>query len=162
MCVFVKLEVNCHFISLYVNMTKTKHTSTNCNLSSQANFNPKTNARKAKPFVCKGEHIAIKDLEKKDDIKNRHMYKTYLLKDIPEYPSPVEFHITEVAHVTNKTSLEKICESEGFKGLDTDSFSWWSLKINEADIRAAEERYLEKLFPDMTKEEKNSSFTIPE
>ncbi|KAF4115034.1 uncharacterized protein LOC131538146 [Onychostoma macrolepis] len=119
-----------------------------------ANFSPQKNARKAKPFVCKEQHIAINDLKIKDEIKHRHMYKTYLLKDIPEYPSPVEFHITEVAHVTNKTSLEKIWNSGGFKGLDTDSFSWWSLKINEADIRAAEERYLEKLFPDMTKEEK--------
>ncbi|KAL0151852.1 hypothetical protein M9458_052853, partial [Cirrhinus mrigala] len=73
---------------------------------------------------------------------------------MPEYPTPVEFHITEVAHVTNKTSLQDIWKSEGFKGLDEDLFSWWSLKINEADIAAAEERYIEKLFPDITKEEK--------
>ncbi|XP_016344506.1 uncharacterized protein LOC107690638 [Sinocyclocheilus anshuiensis] len=121
-----------------------------------ADFSPQKNARKAKPHVCKKEHIAIKDLKAKDEIKHRHMNKTYLPKDIPVYPSPVEFHITEVAHVTNKTSLMDIWKSEGFMGLDGDSFSWWSLKINEADIRAAEERYLEKLFPDITKEQKTA------
>ncbi|KAL1281528.1 hypothetical protein QQF64_000331 [Cirrhinus molitorella] len=41
-------------------------------------------------------------------------------------------------------------------GLDRYSLSWWSLKINEADIKAAEERYLEELFPDITKEEKTA------
>ncbi|XP_042616036.1 uncharacterized protein LOC122145625 [Cyprinus carpio] len=121
-----------------------------------ANFSPQKNGRKARPHVCKKEYIAIKDLKIKDEIKQLHMNKTYLPKDIPDYPSPVEFHITEVAHVTNKTSLEGIWKSEGFMGLDEDSFSWWSLKINEADIRAAEERYLEKLFPDITKEQKTA------
>ncbi len=148
-----KLSFN---FTVYVNMTKTKQNSSNCTLSSQANSSSQIHARKAIPYVCKKEHIAIKDLKKKDAIKHLHMYCTYLLKDIPEYPSPVEFHITEVAHVTNKTSLVEIWKSEGFKGLDRDSFSWWSLKINEADIRAAEERYLEKLFPDMTKKEKTA------
>ncbi|KAI2644102.1 dITP/XTP pyrophosphatase [Labeo rohita] len=56
------------------------------------------------------------------DIKGETIFR-YLSKDIPEYPTPVEFHITEVAH------------------------------INEADIRAAEERFLEKL---LTKEEKTA------
>lgn len=107
-------------------------------------------------MCCIKEYIAINDLKKKDELKQRHMNKTYLPKDIPDYPSPVEFHITEVAHVTNKTSLEGIWKSEGFMGLDRDSFSWWSLKINEADIRAAEQRYLQKLFPDITKEEEKT------
>jgi len=69
---------------------------------------------------------------------------TYLSKNIPEYPTPVEFHITELTHVTTKTNLREIWDSEGFKGLDQDSLLWWSLKINEADIRAAEERYLKR------------------
>ncbi|XDV11298.1 hypothetical protein PO909_000269 [Leuciscus waleckii] len=38
-------------------------------------------------------------------------------------------------------------------GFEQDSLSWWSLKINEADIRAAEERFLESLIPDRSKEE---------
>ncbi|RXN27975.1 hypothetical protein ROHU_005383 [Labeo rohita] len=119
----------------------------------KANFSPRKNARQAKELVRKGEFIAIKDLKMRDDIKGETI-SGYLSKDIPEYPTPLEFHITEVAHVTNKTSLQDIWKSEGFKGLDKDLFSWWSLKINEADITAAEERYIEKLFPDITKEEK--------
>ncbi|CAM4455532.1 unnamed protein product [Leuciscus chuanchicus] len=55
----------------------------------------------------------------------------------------------ELTHVTNKTSLQKIWKSEGFMGFGT----WWSLKINEADIRDAEERFLESSFPDRSKEE---------
>lgn len=80
---------------------------------------------------------------------------SYIHKNIPRYPNPVEFHITEVTHVTNKTSLLKIWDSEGFKGLEH-SFSWWSLKINYRDIREAEERYLERIFPNRSNDEKDT------
>ncbi|KAK9981735.1 hypothetical protein ABG768_001259 [Culter alburnus] len=90
----------------------------------------------------------------REDIRLEQQVQKYLSKDIPDYPSPVEFHITEVAHATNKTSLPQIWDLEGFRGLfHYNSFSWWSLKINEADIRAAEERFLESLFPDRVEEE---------
>ncbi|ROL51995.1 hypothetical protein DPX16_23487 [Anabarilius grahami] len=83
----------------------------------------------------------------REDIRLEQQVQKYLSKDIPDYPTPVEFHITEVAHVTNKTSLREILNSEGFRGLfHNKSFSWWSLKINEADIRAAK-------IPNRTKEE---------
>lgn len=89
-------------------------------------------------------------MKMRDDIENQ--VQKYLSKDIPDYPTPVEFHITELTHVTNKTSLQKIWDSEGFMGFEPDSLSWWSLKINEEDIRAAEERFLESSFPDRSKE----------
>ncbi|XP_056625506.1 uncharacterized protein LOC130437872 isoform X2 [Triplophysa dalaica] len=87
-------------------------------------------------------------------MRNKKMFR-YLPKNIPDYPNPVEFHIREVTHVTNKTNLPEIWKSEGFKGFkDFDQFplSWWSLTIKEENIREAEERYLESLFPDRTQE----------
>jgi len=86
----------------------------------------------------------------RDDIIHEEKVQKYLSKEITAYPTPVEFHITELTHVTNKTSLREIWDLEGF---EKDWFSWWSLKINEADIRAAEERFLESSIPDRSKEE---------
>lgn len=57
-----------------------------------------------------------------------------------------------MAHVTNKKGLPGILKLGGFLGQD--SFSWWNLKITEADITAAEERFLESLFPNSSKEER--------
>ncbi|KAL1281530.1 hypothetical protein QQF64_000333 [Cirrhinus molitorella] len=119
-------------------------------------FRARINKRRIRELFIDGEYISIQLLKNRDDIKLEQKIQKYLAKDISDYPSPVEFHITEVAHVTNKTSLEDIWELEGFMGLDRYSLSWWSLKINEADIKAAEERYLEELFPDITKEEKTA------
>ncbi|CAM4454276.1 unnamed protein product [Leuciscus chuanchicus] len=115
-------------------------------MANAARFSAERNARQAIVLVCEGEFIAINDPKLRDNIKETKMYG-YLSKNIPNYPTPVEFHITELTHVTNKTRLPGIWKSEGFKGLDQDSLSWWSLKINEADIRAAEERFLESSFP---------------
>ncbi|XP_073697771.1 uncharacterized protein [Garra rufa] len=116
-------------------------------------FRVRRNKRNKRELYLEGEHVTIKQLKVRDDIKQEKIAQTYLSKDISDYPSPVEFHIREVAHVTNKKSLEGIWKSKGFKDPAGSSLSWWSLKINEADIRAAEELYLKKLFPDITKEE---------
>ncbi|XP_058627995.1 uncharacterized protein LOC131538145 [Onychostoma macrolepis] len=120
-------------------------------------FRPRMNKRNIRELYLEGKYISIQDLKVRHDISEEQQVQKYLSKDISDYPTLVEFHITEVAHVTNKTSLSRIWNSEGFKGLDRDSLSWWSLKINEADISAAEERYLEKLFPNITKEEKTAN-----
>ncbi|KAK9981779.1 hypothetical protein ABG768_001303 [Culter alburnus] len=114
------------------------------------------NSRGSEEILLQQQHISIDHLKQTDEIQEEDIYKIYLSKkDIPD-PTPVEFHITEVAHATNKTGLPQILNSEGFKGLDKDSFSWWSLKINEADIRATEERFLESLFPERTEEERSA------
>ncbi|KAL0153474.1 hypothetical protein M9458_051219 [Cirrhinus mrigala] len=120
-------------------------------------FRARTNRRGKSELFLDGEYISIQDLKDRDDIRLEQNIQKYLSKkDIPEYPTPAEFHITEVAHVTNQKSLHEIWKSEGFMGLDEDLFSWWSLKINEADITAAEKRYLEESFPDITEEEKTA------
>ncbi|XP_065121008.1 uncharacterized protein [Paramisgurnus dabryanus] len=86
----------------------------------------------------------------------------YLSKEIPDYPTPVEFHISEVTHVTNKHGFQEILNSEGFKAREykDDTFSWWSLKINEENINEAEERYLEEMFPDRTQEQRENQETF--
>ncbi|RXN35003.1 deoxynucleoside triphosphate triphosphohydrolase SAMHD1-like protein [Labeo rohita] len=109
----------------------------------QTGFRPGTNQHNIPELFLGGEHISIQDLKKRDDIKQEQQVQKYLSKDVPEYPTPVEFHVTEVSHVTNMSSVQKIWNSGGFMGRDSKLLSWWSLKINEADIRAAEKRFLE-------------------
>ncbi|XP_051742536.1 uncharacterized protein LOC127508531 isoform X2 [Ctenopharyngodon idella] len=122
-------------------------------MANTTGFKTRINKRFSKELFLEGKHISIQDLKMREDIRQEQQVQKYLSKDITCYPTPVEFHITEVAHATNKTSLPEIWDSEGFRGLNMNSFSWWSLKINEADIRAAEERFLESSIPNRSKEE---------
>ncbi|XP_067314579.1 uncharacterized protein [Pseudorasbora parva] len=81
----------------------------------------------------------------------------YLTNNIPTYPTPIEFHISEVTHVTDSNSFDKICESEGFRAhqqhVDDKKFLWWSLKIDEESLQAAEKRYLDTVFPNRSEEQ---------
>ncbi|XP_073671403.1 uncharacterized protein [Paramisgurnus dabryanus] len=118
-------------------------------------------------------HINIQDLTIKIEenasqirirfVKNKYHLKIldYLLKEIPDYPTPVEFHIS-VTHVTEENALQEILNSEGFKAREykDDTFSWWSLKINEETIKEAEQRYLEETFPDRTQEQREKQETF--
>ncbi|XP_039540304.1 uncharacterized protein LOC120487932 [Pimephales promelas] len=118
-------------------------------------FTARWNKRGKRELYLEGEHVSIKNLKMRNDIEEQ--VQKYLSKDVTGYPTPY-FHIKELTHVTNKTSLQKIWDSKGFKGfeprvLDKDTFSWWSLKINEADITAVEERFLKIAFPDRSEEE---------
>lgn len=125
------------------------------------------------PVVSHVGHISIEDLRnalqedtnveqilhdfKKLGITYELKLLDYLTRSIPNYPTPTEFHISEVTHVTDLYGLHKILESEGFKAYDNDNddekFSWWSLKIDKESIQAAEERYLEKVFPNRSQEQ---------
>lgn len=79
----------------------------------------------------------------------------YLTRNVPNYPTPVEFHSSEVSHVTHINALGGILDSEGFKAYGDDlKFSWWSLKIDEECIKAAEERYLLEVFPNRSQEQR--------
>ncbi|KAI7790428.1 uncharacterized protein LOC130550372 [Triplophysa rosa] len=115
-------------------------------------------------------HIGIEDLRIKieknaskicNDFAKKHInYKLkiceYLSKIIPNYPTPVEIHISEVTHVTDEDSLREILDSGGFQGCGRRNytFSWWSLKIVDKSIRAAEQRYLEDTLPNRTQEQR--------
>ncbi|KAL1272613.1 hypothetical protein QQF64_028475 [Cirrhinus molitorella] len=130
-------------------------------------FTGKINKRDYPEVSC-DRHISIKELtealQKKNNVeKIQHDFKRlgrcYKLKilenltnSIPRYPTPMEFYISEVTHVTNKDDLLKIMESSGFKARE--NLSWWSLKIDEGNIKAAEERYLEEVFPNRSQEQK--------
>ncbi|XP_056310906.1 uncharacterized protein LOC130222342 [Danio aesculapii] len=118
------------------------------------NIKSRINDRRIKENFIEKQHVSTEILQTLDDMRITHMYENYLHKNIQDYPTPIEFHITEVAHITNKISLPQIWRFEGFKGLNSNSLSWWSLKINDADIQEAEERYLETKFPDRSKEER--------
>ncbi|RXN03768.1 electroneutral sodium bicarbonate exchanger 1-like isoform X1 [Labeo rohita] len=124
------------------------------------------------PEVSHEGHMSIEDLRNalqdetnvmqimRDFKRLRRYYELkildYLTKPIPNYPKPVELHISEVIHVTNYNGFNGIMQSEGFKaqGYDNEKFSWWSLKIDEESIKAAEERYLEKVLPNRSQEQK--------
>ncbi|XP_067298514.1 uncharacterized protein [Pseudorasbora parva] len=123
-------------------------------MANATGFRGRWNERNVYELFLEGQHVNIQDLKTRDDIKEEQQVQRYLSKDIKDYPTPVEFHITQLTHITNKTRLPEIWRSGGFKGLDTKSFSWWSLKINEAEIRAAEERYLESIFQHRTREDR--------
>ncbi|CAM4454408.1 unnamed protein product [Leuciscus chuanchicus] len=116
-------------------------------MANATGFRARMNDRNTKELYLEGQHIILQDLKMREDIRQEQQVQKYLSKNITAYPTPVEFPITECTHVTHKMGLQGIWDSEGFKGLNKDKFSWWSLKINEADIRAAEERFLESSFP---------------
>ncbi|XP_063048447.1 uncharacterized protein LOC134442030, partial [Engraulis encrasicolus] len=72
---------------------------------------------------------------------------------VPHYPRPVEFHVSRVAHVTTQHGLKGILDEGGFKGSGggfMGPFVWWGLVIGPEEIARAEERYLDKIFPDHT------------
>lgn len=141
----------------------------NTDLSLQNVFCVGRNSRDL-PKVSHNGHIGIKDLKIKiernafktcdDFAKKQIIYELkileYLSRTVPNYPNPVEFHISEVTHVTDKVSLLKILDSGGFQacGRSNYKFSWWSLKINDERIRAAEQHYLEDKFPNRTQEQR--------
>lgn len=84
---------------------------------------------------------------------------SYLKKQIPPYPTPVEFQVSDVAHVTDESGFEGILMSEQFKiqsmrhlQSPESEFSWWDLKIDEEEIRLAEKRYVENNFPNQPEE----------
>ncbi|XP_051562978.1 uncharacterized protein LOC127446257 [Myxocyprinus asiaticus] len=128
-------------------------------------FHVRINERRKIEFSHE-RHISIEDLSvklPKNDSLLCELHKLgkkdikilqYLSKKDIKYPTPVEFHISELTHVTNNENREKILESEGFKAHgDEYKFSWWSLKIDEKSITEAEERYLEMKFKNRTQEQ---------
>ncbi|XP_066547509.1 uncharacterized protein LOC136714101 [Amia ocellicauda] len=101
---------------------------------------------------CKGKHAGIGVLKATPNFQNDYIWKT----DIPEFPKAVEFHITSLSHVTGRSGLDGVLHDGGFKktsGSGNRTFLWWSLEITKEDRDAAEQRFLESLFPDRTPEQ---------
>ncbi|KAF5896624.1 uncharacterized protein DAT39_013648 [Clarias magur] len=111
------------------------------------NIQWRENSRKKKERFIEGQHVSL------DELSEQNVMIKYLGKKIfiPPYPTPVEFWVKDVAHVTNKSGFMAILESELF-GPPNSKFSWWDLKINEEEIRAAEARYMQRNFPNQAQE----------
>ncbi|TSS85100.1 hypothetical protein Baya_12442 [Bagarius yarrelli] len=80
--------------------------------------------------------------------------RRYIEKQIPPYPTPVEFRVSDVDHVTDESGFEGILMSEQFEILmlkhvkpPESELLWWDLKINKEEIRLAEKCYMENNFP---------------
>lgn len=72
---------------------------------------------------------------------------------VPHYPQPVEFHVSRITHVTHEGKLYDIQKCRGFGG-STSGFLYWGPAIGRDEKIDAEQRYLEKLFPDRSQEER--------
>ncbi|KAM9466435.1 uncharacterized protein Hap1MRO34_015535 [Clarias gariepinus] len=102
------------------------------------------NSRGKQEYFIKGQHVTLETLREQMSLQDpQNPMMRYLEKDIPPYPTPVEFWVSKVAHVTAKSGFDGILESEQFKP-GAGEFSWWGLKINKEDILAAEKFYKEQ------------------
>ncbi|XP_036374201.1 uncharacterized protein LOC118770561 [Megalops cyprinoides] len=104
------------------------------------------NRREREERYIKNEHATIQR------IIDEFGFNQYLDKfgSIPPYPQPVEFHVTRVSHVTDQTGLEGIMNAGGFISASDSDIVWWGLEVEDDDITAAEERFLQSLFPNRT------------
>ncbi|KAL2083056.1 hypothetical protein ACEWY4_020829 [Coilia grayii] len=119
------------------------------------------NDRRSMESYVQGVHMSIDQLKTKD----LHC-KNYIARNVaepseipygfsvPHYPRPVEFRTFRVAHVTTEYGLHGIMNCSGFKGGERSGRLWFGLVIGQKEIDAAEQRYLEKLFPARTPWEK--------
>ncbi|KAK3538279.1 hypothetical protein QTP70_034606 [Hemibagrus guttatus] len=119
-------------------------------------FKQRWNSRGIKENYITGQHVSLPKLEKQMSVQlpEDDMMK-YITKEIPSYPNPVEFGVSEVAHVTNKKGFKGILASEEFNPPDS-GYSWWDLKMNKKEIKSAMENYIERNFPNMAKAEKKA------
>ncbi|MCJ8736556.1 hypothetical protein PDJAM_G00013900 [Pangasius djambal] len=101
-----------------------------------------------KRFIT-GQHVSLWRLTKRVTAQNPMM--KYLIKKIPPYPTPVEFWVSNVAHVTDETGFKGILKSEQFRAPKSE-LSWWDLKIKKEEIRAAEKNYMKRNFSNKAKE----------
>ncbi|KAL7861580.1 hypothetical protein SRHO_G00130210 [Serrasalmus rhombeus] len=134
-------------------------------LRNKVEFKADLNSRCMTEISVEGKHLSLGELRKHidedptiwpticklgrldtDNIKAKSRDKPKILdsldKDVPKYPTPVEFHVSSVAHATTKNPFKAILESEVIKPPGTE-FSWWTLAINEEEIKSAEKLYLE-------------------
>ncbi|XP_053538912.1 uncharacterized protein LOC128633613 [Ictalurus punctatus] len=105
------------------------------------------NARKKTERFITGKHCSLEELkEQMPRQRPQDDMVRYLIKEIPPYPTPAEFWVSDVAHVTEDSGFMGILKSDEFSA-GAEDFSWWGLKVNEEEIKAAERRYMESNFP---------------
>ncbi|KAK6319302.1 hypothetical protein J4Q44_G00105130 [Coregonus suidteri] len=83
----------------------------------------------------------------------------HFIKELPYSgeTSSTEGHQSEILPTKE---MERINRRGGFMVEEDESLLWWSLAIEHDDIRAAEDRYLEKILPDRTPEQREEQRNI--
>ncbi|KAF5896625.1 uncharacterized protein DAT39_013647 [Clarias magur] len=114
----------------------------------EVNISKRWNLRGKLEHFIRGQHVSVQAL--REQMPHNRMSE-YFRKEIPPYPTPVEFWVSNVTHVTDESGFMGILESEQF-GLPESEVSWWDLKINEEEVRAAETRYMERNFSNQAQE----------
>ncbi|XP_072546710.1 uncharacterized protein [Salminus brasiliensis] len=131
---------------------------------SEIKINAGLNSRRMTELSVEGRHVSIQDLrtsiEQDSTIWPKicglgrcdtHNFESkmrpqkprildYLVEDMPAYPTPVEFHVSSVAHATDLGPFQEILKSEEIKP-PRSVVSWWTLKIGEEEIMSAEKLY---------------------
>ncbi|KAM9467097.1 uncharacterized protein Hap1MRO34_015996 [Clarias gariepinus] len=117
------------------------------NLQQVGIIQERINSRKKEEKFIEGQHLSL------DELKEQNVMMKYLGKYewIPRYPTPVEFWVKDVAHVTNESGCMGILVSEQFRPPKSE-FSWWDLKINKEEITAAEKLYMKNNLPNQAQE----------
>ncbi|XP_026998800.2 uncharacterized protein LOC125138349 [Tachysurus fulvidraco] len=116
------------------------------------NIQQRKNSRGIWEKYITGQHVSLERLrERMKIVIPKDPMMKYIMKEIPPYPSPVEFGVSDVAHVTDQTGFRGIMESQQFRPPKSE-FSWWDLKIKEEEIRAAETGYMETNFTNEAQE----------
>ncbi|KAF5896626.1 uncharacterized protein DAT39_013650 [Clarias magur] len=110
----------------------------NANPQQAVKIQRRMNSRRIQECFIEGRHLSLENLREQMSLQDpQNPMMTYLGKQIPPYPTPVEFWVSNVAHVTVKSGFEKILHSEQFRP-GAGGFSWWGLKMNKDEIKAAE------------------------
>ncbi|KAL7873711.1 hypothetical protein AOLI_G00127820 [Acnodon oligacanthus] len=150
---------------------------------SEVEFKAGLNSRNMTEISVDGKHLSLEELRKHikesptiwkkicalgrygtDSIKSKCEDKPrildYLNTNVPAYPNPVEFHVSSVVHVTTEKPFQAILESEKIKPPSRE-FSWWSLAINQEEIKSAEKLYLQNKKIEMAEPFLNMFTTSP-
>lgn len=94
--------------------------------------------------ICKLGRRDTGAIESKD-FPNKPKILDYLNADVPQYPTPVEFHGSCVTYATEVNPFESILETEKIRPPKSE-YSWWFLHTDEVERTSAEERYLQENF----------------
>ncbi|KAF4084412.1 hypothetical protein AMELA_G00128180 [Ameiurus melas] len=90
------------------------------------------NTRRIMERFIEGKHCSLEELKEQMLQHRPHDYiMKYLIKEnIPPYPTPVEFWVSDVAHATDEDGFTGILKSEQFSAPESE-FSWWGLKLTK-------------------------------
>ncbi|KAI4903727.1 hypothetical protein NFI96_021718 [Prochilodus magdalenae] len=144
-----------------------KHIKKDPGIRKMVEFKAELNSRYMTEVSMEGQHLSLEDLRKyiekdptiwkkicdlprrdidgfKSKTRNKPRILDYLDKitSMPPYPTPVEFRVSSIAHVTTKEPCITILTSEQVKPPESE-FSWWTLATSEEEIKSADKLYIQ-------------------